>query len=186
MREKNLAIVTVCFHDMFCLLGNTIINILIYRRFNGLFSAPKYLFPRKVSPATPSEVLKYTPFVKPSDQLSDQVLIRGTCYRTGFLVITKVFSEDVLHVGEVLKIVLRKNKVMFLILVSEAARNKLGFFDSLPSDTVALASYDALADYKPLIKRADNTCFPFALHHHVGPPPFDDGVLWFILDWFGT
>jgi hypothetical protein len=122
--------------------------------------------------------------VKPGDQLSEQVVIRGTCYRVGFLVITKVFSEDVLQVGEVLKIVLRKNNVLFLVMLSEAARNKLGFFESLPSDTVALASYKTLGDYKPIIKRADNACFPFVLHHHVGPPPFDDGKKSLLLSMF--
>jgi hypothetical protein len=113
--------------------------------------------------------------VKPGDQLSDQVVIRGTSYRAGFLLITKVYSEDVLQIGEALKVVLRKNTVLFLVTLSEAARNKLGFFESLPCDTVALVSYEALADYKPIIKRADNVCYPFVLHHHVGPPPFDDG-----------
>jgi hypothetical protein len=132
------------------------------------------MFPRKISPATPGDVLKFSPLVKPGDQLSDQVVIRGTCYRAGFLLITKVFSEDVLQVGEVLKIVLRKDNVMFLVMQSEAARNSLGFFEALPSETVALASYEALADYKPIIKRADNVCYPFVLHHHVGPPSFDD------------
>jgi hypothetical protein len=113
--------------------------------------------------------------LKPGDLVSDQVVINGTCYRTGFIIITKVFSEDVLQVGEILKIVVRKNSVQFLVLQSEAARNKLGFFESLPSDRVALASYKTLEDYKPLIKRADNVCYPFVLHHHVVPLPLDDG-----------
>jgi hypothetical protein len=113
--------------------------------------------------------------LKSADQLSDQVVIRGTLYKVGFVVITKVFSEDVLEVGDILKIVVRKNTVMFLVLLSEAARNKLGFFESVPSGTVTLASYESLGDYKPIFKRADNACFPFVLHHHVVPPLLDDG-----------
>ena len=111
--------------------------------------------------------------LQPGDQLSDLVMIRGTTYRAGFVVITKVFSPDVLQVGEILKIVVRKNRVLFLVILSEAARNHLGFFESLPLDTgtVALASYKNLGDYKPLIKRADNVCYPFVLHHHVVPSP---------------
>jgi hypothetical protein len=116
---------------------------------------------------TPVDILKYTPMLQPGDQISDQVVIQGTCYRAGFVVVTKVFSDDVLEVGEILKIVVRRNSVQFLILKSEAARNKLGFFESLPSNTAALATYDTLGDYKPIIKRADNACFPFVLHHHV-------------------
>lgn len=146
-----------------------------FRRFHGLFSTPVYLFPRKCFPAAPIDILNYTPMLKPGDQLSDQVVIRGTSYRAGFLVITKVFSDDVLQVGEILKVVVRKNRVHFLVTQSEAARNKLGFFESLPSDTVALSAYEALGDYKPIIKRADSTCYPFVLHHHVVPPPLGDG-----------
>ena len=113
--------------------------------------------------------------LKPGDQLSEQVVIRGTQYKVGFVVITKVFSDDVLEVGDILKIVVRNNVVMFLVLLSEATRNKLGFFDSVPSGTVTLASYKTLGDYKPIIKRADNACFPFVLHHHVVTPLVDDG-----------
>jgi hypothetical protein len=113
--------------------------------------------------------------LKPGDQLSEQVVIRGTQYKVGFIVITKVFSDDVLEVGDILKIVVRNNNVMFLVLLSEAARNKLGFFESVPSGTVTLARYQTLGDYKPIIKRADNACFPFVLHHHVVSPLVDDG-----------
>jgi hypothetical protein len=146
----------------------------LFRCFHGLFSKPVYIFPRKCSPATPADILKSTPMLKPGDLLSDQVVIRGTLYKAGFIVITKVFCEDVLEVGEILKIVVRKNTVMFLVLLSEAARNKLGFFESVPSDTVALVRNQTLGDYKPLIKRGDNACFPFVLHHHVVYPPLDD------------
>jgi hypothetical protein len=113
--------------------------------------------------------------LKPGDQLMDQIVIWGTTYRTGYVVITKVFSDDVLQVGEILKIIERKNSVQFLVLQSEAARNKLGFFESLPSNTVALAKYENLSDYKPIIKRADNECYPFVLHHHVVSPHLEDG-----------
>jgi hypothetical protein len=119
--------------------------------------------------------MKHAPMLKPGDQVSDQVVIRGTSYRSGVIVVTKVFSEDVLQVGEVIKIVLRKSTVMFLVMLSEAARNELGFFESLPSNTVALAAYETLGDYKPIIKRADNACYPFVLHHHLVPPPMNDG-----------
>jgi len=111
------------------------------------------------------------------DQISDSVVIRGTTYRAGFLVVTKVFCEDVLEVGEIVKIVLRKSSLHMLVLLSEAARNNLGFFEALPKESASLVTYDSLGDYKPIIKRGDGVIFPFVLHHHVGPPPFDDGKL---------
>jgi hypothetical protein len=38
-----------------------------------------------------------------------------------------------------------------------------------------MVSYDSLADYKPIIKRGDSYTYPFVLHHHVSPPPVDEG-----------
>jgi hypothetical protein len=101
------------------------------------------------------------------DEIGDNVVIRGTTYRVGFLVIAKVISDDVLLVGEILKIVLRKSQLLMMVMLSDAVRNILGFFEALPSGSVALIPYDSLADYKPIIKRAENACYPFVLHHHV-------------------
>jgi hypothetical protein len=98
-------------------------------------------------------------------------LLLETLYCPGFIVITEVMSPDVLEVGEILKIILRNGRVLFLVMLSDATRNDLGFFEALPSDTVALTSFEALFDYKPLIKRGESLCYPFVLHHHVGPPP---------------
>jgi hypothetical protein len=119
--------------------------------------------------------MKYSPAVQLGDQLYDQVVVRGTTYKTGFLVITKVFSPDVIEVGEILKIILRKGTVLLLMMLSDAARNNLGFFEALPKDTVSLVTYDSIVDYKPIIKRGDQSCYPFVLHHHVGHPPSGDG-----------
>ncbi len=147
---------------------------LVFRRFHGLFSTPVFIFPRKCSPATATDLTKYSPLIQPGDQLSDKVVISGTTYRTGYLVITRVFSSYVLEVSCIQKVVVRQNSVMFLLVLSEAARHKLGFFESLPTNTVSLTHYEALGDFKPLFKRADNACYSFVLHHHVVPPPLED------------
>jgi hypothetical protein len=143
----------------------------VCRRFHGLFSRPVFLFPRKCAPPSPSDLSKYSPFIHPDDQLSDKVVIRGTTYRTGNIVITQVFSCDILEVGTILKVVVRKNSVRFLVLLGEAVRHRLGFFETLPSNTVCLKHYKSLGDFKPLFRRGDNACFPFVLHHIVVPPP---------------
>jgi hypothetical protein len=145
-----------------------------FRFFSGLFSTPKYLFPRKVFPATENDIARFSPILKEGDQLYNQVVILGTTYRPGFLLITKVISSDVLEVGEILKIVFRNGEVLFLLILSDAARNNLGFFEALPREQVTLTTFEALADYKPIIKRGDSTCYPFVLHHHVGPCSLPD------------
>jgi hypothetical protein len=147
-----------------------------FRSFHGLFSSPVFLFPRKCSPATNSDLSIFSPLVLPGDQLSEQVTIKGTTYRAGYVIVTKVFSSEVLEVGTILKILFRKNAVMFLVNLSEAVRNRLGFFETLPLNIVSLAHYQKLGDYKPLIKRSDNSCYSFVLHHHIVSPPVDDDL----------
>jgi hypothetical protein len=137
---------------------------------NGLFSTPEFVFPGKCSTANERDCLMFSPLVKHGDQLCEKVVVKGTDYNVGHVVITKVHSSDVLQVGTILKVVMRQTSVLFLVELSEAARNKLGFFETLPSDTVELVDYNNLADYKPVIKRGSNKCYPFVLHHHVPTP----------------
>jgi hypothetical protein len=142
-----------------------------FRLFCGLFATPKYVFPRKVSSVTPNDFANFSPILKDGDQLYNQVVILGTTCHPASLVITKVISPDIVEVGEILKFVFRNGQVFFLLMLSDAARNSLGFFEALPRQEVALTTFDALADYKPIIKRGDSPYFPFVLHHHVGPAP---------------
>jgi hypothetical protein len=134
---------------------------------NGLFSMPVFVFPGKCSPANDRDFLMFSPLVQLGDQLCEKVIIKGTDYKVGHVVVTKIYSSDVLQVGTILKVVMRQTSLLFLVQLSEAARTKLGFFESLPSDTVELVDYKELADYKPVIKRGNNKCFPFVLHHHI-------------------
>ncbi len=134
---------------------------------NGLFTMPAFVFPGKCSHPDVQQLSMYSALIVTSDILSDQVIIRGTKYKIGNVLITKVFSCDVLQVGTVIKVVMRKSSVFFLVLLSDAARNKLGFFETLPTDSVTLIEYQQLADFKPIFKRGNNKCFPFVLHHHL-------------------
>jgi hypothetical protein len=137
---------------------------------NGLFSTPAFIFPGKCSPANEKDFKMFSPLVKVGDQLCEKVHIKGTDYKVGHVVVTKIHSSDVLQVGTILKVVMRKTSLLFLVQLSDAARTKLGFFETLPLDTVDLVDYEKLADYKPVIKRGNNRCFPFVLHHHIPTP----------------
>lgn len=104
------------------------------------------------------------------DIVSDKIEIKGTNYRVGHVLVTKVISSDILEIGTVLEIVLRENVVLFLLEMSHGARTRLGFFEALPTETVKLVGYKDLADFKPLVKRGANISFPFVLHHHLPTP----------------
>lgn len=125
------------------------------------------IFPGKCVAIQQAEQATYSPLVVPGDIVSDRVKIKGTTYRAGHVLVTKAISCDVLEVGTVHEIVLRENKVLFLLSLHHASRSFLGFFEALPCETVGIVQYEDLADFKPLIGRGKNACFPFVLHHNV-------------------
>jgi hypothetical protein len=81
--------------------------------------------------------------------------------------VLSVASVDVLTVGVILHIVIRGERMLFVVSVHEAARSSFGFFQACPCDIVELLDYANLIDFKPLIKRDNSSCFKFVLHHHV-------------------
>jgi hypothetical protein len=142
------------------------------RIYSGLFRKQSLEFPGKSCPASDDDMSTYGLLVKPSDVLADKVVANGTEYSAGNIVVMEVFSSDVIRVGVILRVVLRRGQLFFLVSLHEAARNRFGFFDSLPCNQVTVVNADLLADYKPLVKRGDYLCFPFILHHHL-PTPLD-------------
>jgi hypothetical protein len=105
-------------------------------------------------------------FFDKDDVLTDKIVVRSTKYRTGQIVILKVESDDVIQAGRILKIVVRRGKVFFLVRRYDCARGKFRYFDALPVD-LALVKYSSVRDYKPLICRSDEECPKFLLHHHL-------------------
>jgi hypothetical protein len=99
--------------------------------------------------------------------VTDRVSVWGTSYRAGHLVVTEVICQDILEVGVVEKIVVRADKVMFLVSLHDCARDALNIFQSCPKNKVKLVSYSGLADFKPLIKRGQGESFSFLLHHYL-------------------
>ncbi len=132
------------------------------REKHGLFSEPTVVFPGQSS----AEV-ENIPLLQSGDQVYDKVMIKGTNYSLGQVLILKVVSVDVLEVGTIEKVLFRNNTIFFLVKLSDAVRHRLGFFETLSLGTLQLIEFNNLADYKPLIKRGEGDFYPFILHHHV-------------------
>jgi hypothetical protein len=126
-----------------------------------------FQFPGKTSPVSEVDLLTYSPLLQLEDFLTDKVIAKGTSYSEGQILVIKAHSADVLEVGLIMKIVIRKDTLLFLVSVHDAARNRFRFFQSLPAEKVDIVNFENLADYKPLVRRGDNICFPFILHHHI-------------------
>jgi hypothetical protein len=99
--------------------------------------------------------------------ITDKVNVWGTCYKAGHLVVTEVICKDVLVVGVVENVVVRRGKVLFLVSLHDSARDSLNIFQSCPQNKVKLVAYSSLPDFKPLIKRGEGESFSFLLHHYL-------------------
>ena len=99
--------------------------------------------------------------------MTDKVNIWGTIYKVGHLVVTSVVTRDILEVGVMEKVVVRADKVKFLVTMHDCARDPFNIFQSCPKNKVKLVSYSSLADFKPLVKRGQGVSFSFVLHHYI-------------------
>lgn len=137
------------------------------RSFRGFFSVPSIQFPSKLQLPSEGDGIIPAGVFHLGDLVTDKVIVNGTKYRVGQIVVKEVMTDNFLVVGVILKVVVRGTAVYFLIILHEAVRNIFGVFDTLPLNTVETVAYTALEDYKPLIARGGPKCFQFVLHHHL-------------------
>jgi hypothetical protein len=135
----------------------------LFRLFKGLFSSPEVRCPGKCTLATVDDIKLYSPLLFPGDLLTEKIQVKGTLYRVKHIVVLEVCSKDVLKIGVLQQVVLRKKQVLFIVSLHDAARNNFRFFQTVPCHALNIVPVEKLADYKPLIKRGN--CF--ILHHHI-------------------
>ena len=141
-----------------------------FRAYRGLFSRVLFEFPTKCSPPSEVQLETFSALLLPGDLMTSKADASGTIYSFNQILVISVVSEDVIRVGVILDIVIRLNKLMFIVSVHDAIRTPFRFFQVCPCDIVELVDYRNLADFKPLFKRDEETCFRFFLHHHVPTP----------------
>jgi hypothetical protein len=104
------------------------------------------------------------------DLMTAKADVSGTSYAANQIVVTSVISDDVIKIGVILAIVLRMDKLLFIVAVHDAVRSRFRFFEACPCDTVDIVDSSELADFKPLYMRDRSVCFRFFLHHHLPTP----------------
>jgi hypothetical protein len=82
------------------------------------------------------------------------LLILGTQYKIGQLVITEVTSTDDVTIGEIEKCISRGNHFLFIVKKRYANRQKMNYFLSGRPYELAVHDQRTLADYKPLVVKA--------------------------------
>ena len=138
--------------------------------YNGLFTSPEVLFPSKKEQPTEDQLTMWSGLVSAGDLLTDNAMVSGTVYRIGQIVVTAVSCSDLITVGEVIQLILRRKSLLFVVSVHDAIRTPFGFWQACPSNKVDIIDQRSLGDFKPLFKRDDSNCFRFVLHHHLPTP----------------
>ena len=98
-----------------------------------------------------------------------EIMVNDCKYVNGDLLVIEVIDVDNIIVGIVQTILIKNDKVYFVVLRYDASRNFLQYFESKQSDD-PVSTYvksDDLADFKPLIKRGSISRFEFVLHHRI-------------------
>ena len=142
--------------------------------YHGMFNSEPLLLPDIVltknqitdTQSFSIEVLKM--FMSDSDLICDKIFVHNTHYSTGDLVVLEVEDIDNIVVGLVQTLLVKKDKVYFVVQKYEAKRTYLQYFESMGFDPVScFIESSTIHDYKPLIKRGTSTKFAFVLHHHL-------------------
>lgn len=129
----------------------------------GLFAEDEFKIPENAKNGR--DLLVGSPEILPDDLVMDSILVRSTEYKTNQLVVLKVFSQDALQVGWVKKIIVRGNKVVFLVVKSICVRRELRYFCTYSRDSsMSSVSYSELVSFKPLIPRGSEVSFLFFLY----------------------
>ena len=141
--------------------------------YTGMFQTAKFILPDKVSYKRdmPEDILvlnSLKEFMGDSDIVCDEVEYLNQRYKRGELVILEAIDRSKLKVGLILSILMKSNKIYFVVRRFEAKRNNLEFFSCI-STVNDLSFFDAsrLEDYKPLRIIGTQANFVFALHHHI-------------------
>jgi hypothetical protein len=102
--------------------------------------------------------------VQPGDVLCNSVTFKNTPYAKNMLVVLQVVNQDRLMTGWIKKIIVRDNKVYFLLSAKVCRRTNFRYFQT--EETVGelqLKSVTALKSFRPLIPRGNEAFYVFFL-----------------------
>ena len=142
--------------------------------YNGMFDLDQMKLPEMVmsknqitdNQSFNVEMLKT--FMADSDLICSTIFVNNMQYSNGDLIVLEVEDIDAIKVGLVQTIVVKKDKVYFVVQKFKAKRAFLQYFESVEIDQISyFIESRNLADLKPLIKRGTSKKFLFVLHHHI-------------------
>ena len=141
--------------------------------YGGIFDTYSVHLPDKVTmkidlPEGTEFYDKLSEFMAPGDLICSEVILNSQQYRNGDIIITEVLDRNALKVGVVQAILVKSDKLFFVIRKYEAFRNKLNYYVTESADqTSSFFNPCNMIDYKPLVKYGTDTKFKFYLHHYI-------------------
>ena len=104
-----------------------------------------------------------------NDLVCASIIVNNQSYKNGDVVVVGIEDSDNLVVGLIKSVLVKDNKVHFVIQRYIASRHWLGYFScKKPGDDICeFVESTKIKDFKPLIMRGTVQQFLFTLHHHV-------------------
>ena len=144
--------------------------------YRGMFETMPYILPDKAlswnelkTVANNTMVAKVREFMSTNDLACSEIVTNHQKYSKDDLVVLEVIEgiED-LRVGVIKSIVVKDNKVFFVVRAYEAVKHAVGYYETVKlSVDYSFVEAKNLADYKTLYRHGTDTKFQFVLHHHI-------------------
>ena len=142
--------------------------------YSGMFNYSDYSLPESVvfkdSIKDDSEFTRnLTSSMGASDFICSTINVSNQLYKNGDLVIVGIEDCDNMHVGLIKTILVKNDKVYFVIQRYAVIRNQLQYFESKkPTDNIhQFLESSQIVDHKPLIMRGTTDKFILTLHHYI-------------------
>ena len=108
-------------------------------------------------------------FMSSNDLVCSSIIVRNQMYKNDDLIVLDIADCDNVSVGLIKTLLIKDDKVYFVVQRYRATRNWLQYFESVkPDDNICeFVESKNIKDSKPLIKRGTANKFLFVFHHHV-------------------
>ena len=142
--------------------------------YRGMFETSNFTLPEKVwykNDLNNSSLKwdKIKEFMSTNDLVCSEIVTNHQKYANGDIVVLEVLDGGYeLKVGVIETVLVKKNKVFFVVKIYKAAKHPLGYFQSetIGVETVFTEAKN-IKDFKPLIRHGTTLKFQFVTHHHI-------------------
>ena len=141
--------------------------------YNGMFSVSRFVLPKSVTlkndiKEDSSFHIELKAFMSNDSLICNEIFVQNQTYKTGDIVAIDIEDDYNISVGLIKAILVKNNKVYFVLKKYDCIRKLLRYFESFKKhDNFVFQESCQLADFKPLIKHGTEDKFIFVMHHNI-------------------